>query len=78
MIKKMQLVLYNRGGVLEKELTYEGRDMKEIAAAIERDENALLAYMTTGDEKGMKSFCFQGFMFRKDMIEAAQFSEPEY
>lgn len=52
--------------------------MEEIAAQIQRDENDLLEYMTTGDDKGRKSFCFAGFMFRKDIIDAAQMSEPEY
>lgn len=78
MVKKMQLVLYNRGGVLEKELEYQGKDLKEIAAQINRDENALLEYMMTGDIKGQKSFCFAGFMFRKDCVEAAQLSEPDF
>ena len=78
MIKKMQLVIYNRGGVLEKELAYSGKDLKEIAAQVSKDENALLEYMTTGNDKGQKSFCFAGFMFRKEMIEAAQFTEPEF
>ena len=78
MVKKMQLVLYNRGGVLEKELEYQGKDLKEIAAQINRDENALLEYMMTGDIKGQKSFCFAGFMFRKDCVEAAQLTEPEF
>ena len=78
MVKSMMLVIYNRGGVLEKELSYNGADEKEIARAIERDENDLMEYMLTGDDKGQKSFCFQGFMFRKDLIEAAQMSEPEY
>lgn len=78
MVKKMQLVLYNRGGVLEKELEYQGKDLKEIAAQINRDENALMEYMMSGDIKGQKSFCFAGFMFRKDCIEAAQLSEPEF
>ena len=78
MVKKMQLVMYNRGGVLEKELEYRGKDLKEIAAQINRDENALLEYMMTGDIKGQKSFCFAGFMFRKDCVEAAQLTEPEF
>lgn len=79
MVKKMQLVLYNRGGgVLEKELEYQGKDLKEIAAQINRDENALLEYMMTGDIKGQKSFCFAGFIFRKDCVEAAQLTEPEF
>jgi len=78
MVKKMQLVLYNRGGVLEKELEYQGKDLKEIAAQINRDENSLMEYMMTGDIKGQKSFCFAGFMFRKDCVEAAQLTEPEF
>ena len=34
--------------------------------------------MTTGDDLGQKSFVFAGFMFKKDMIEAAQMTEPEF
>ena len=78
MTKTMQLVIYNRGGVLEKELQYQGGSIEEIAAQIQRDENDLLEYMTTGDDKGRKSFVFAGFMFSKDMIEAAQMTEPEF
>lgn len=77
MTKTMMLAIYNRGGVLEKELQYQGSP-EEIAAQIEQDENALLEYMTTGDDRGQKSFVFAGFMFRKDMIEAAQMTEPEF
>ena len=77
MTKTMLLAIYNRGGVLEKELQYHGTP-EEIAAQIERDENALLEYMTTGDDKGRKSFVFAGFMFRKDIIDAAQMTEPEF
>ena len=77
MTKTMLLAIYNRGGVLEKELQYQGSP-EEIASQIERDENALLEYMTTGDDRGQKSFVFAGFMFRKDMIEAAQMTEPEF
>ena len=78
MTKSMMLAIYNRGGVLEQELQYHGGSLEEIAAQIGRDENALLEYMRTGDDHGEKSFCFAGFMFRKDMIEAAQMTEPEF
>ena len=78
MTKTMQLAIYNRGGVLEKELQYQGGSLQEIAAQIQRDENDLLEYMTTGDDKGRKSFVFAGFMFRKDIIDAAQMTEPEF
>ena len=64
--------------MLEKELQYQGGSLEEIAAQIQRDENDLLEYMTTGDDKGIKSFVFSGFMFRKDTIEAAQMTEPEF
>ena len=67
-----------RGGYIERELVYEGKDLKEIAAQIQRDENALLEYMRTGQENGEKCFVFQGFMFRKGAITAAQLREPEY
>ena len=57
---------------------YEAKTMKEIAQMIDRDENELLYYMQTGDTKGVKSFVFQGFMFSKGPIAAAQMKEPEY
>lgn len=78
MVKTMLLEIYNRGGVLEKELQYQGEDLTEIAEQINRDENELLEYMTTGDDMGQKSFVFAGFMFRKDIIDAAQMTEPEF
>lgn len=62
---------------MEAELQYQGTP-EEIAAQIGRDENALMDYMLTGDDKGMKSFCFAGFMFRKDIIDAARMTEPDY
>lgn len=77
MTKSMMLAIYNSGGVLEKELQYQGAP-EEIAAQIGRDENALLEYMRTGDDHGEKSFCFAGFMFRKDIIDAAQLTEAEF
>jgi len=66
------------GGYIERELTYEGKDLKEIQEQIQRDENALLEYMRTGNDQGEKCFVFQGFMFRKGAITAAQIREPEY
>ena len=78
MVKTMLLEIYNRGGVLEKELQYQGKDLAEIAAQIDRDENELLEYMKTGDIRGSESFVFAGFMFKKNMIDAAQMREPEY
>ena len=76
MIKTMQLeIYYSGGGYLTKDILYHG-DMKEIASAIERDENDLLKYMKTKDDCGEKAFCFQGFMFLKNGIIAAQFTEP--
>ena len=74
MIKKMSLEIYSGGGYIERER----KDEKEIAAKIQRDENALLEYMRTGQENGEKCFVFQGFMFAKKPIQAAQFREPEY
>ena len=78
MQKKMRLEIYTGGGYFDRELTYTGRTKAEIAEAVRRDENELLAYMETGDDKGQKAFVFQGFMFRKATLLAAQFSEPEY
>ena len=66
------------GGYIERELVYEGKDRKEIQAQIQRDENALLEYMRTGDTLGEKCFVFQGFMLSKKPIQAAQFREPEF
>ena len=78
MIKKMSLEIFSGGGYFERELVYEGKDEKEIAAQIQRDENALLEYMRTGEENGEKCFVFQGFMLAKKPIQAAQFREPEF
>ena len=76
MIKTMQLeIYYSGGGYLTKDILYHG-DMEGIAKEIERDENSLLEYMRTKDEHGEKAFCFQGFMFLKNGIIAAQFTEP--
>ena len=77
MIKEMRLELvYEYVGTIERDLTYIGEDMEEIAAAIDRDENELLEYMQTGEKKGKNAFCFCGFMFLKEGIIAAKISEP--
>lgn len=78
MIKKMSLEIFTGGGYIEREITYEGKDEKEIARIISEDENALMNYMRTGDDLGEKCFVFQGFMLAKKPIQAAQFKEPEY
>lgn len=78
MTKSITLEIFNMGGKTDRELSYKGETLEEIAAQITRDENELMEYMVTGDEKGRKSFVFAGFMFRKDRIEAAQMTEPEY
>ena len=78
MIKKMSLEIFSGGGYIERELVYEGKNLSEISAQIERDENALLEYMKTGNEQGEKCFVFQGFMLAKKPIQAAQFREPEF
>lgn len=78
MIKKMSLEIFSGGGYIERELVYEGKDLKEIQEQIQRDENELLEYMRTGKDNGEKCFVFQGFMFAKKPITAAQFREPEY
>ena len=78
MIKKMSLEIFSGGGYFERELVYEGKDMKEIQEQIQRDENALLEYMRTGEMNGEKCFVFQGFMLAKKPIQAAQFKEPEF
>lgn len=62
------------GGV-EKDITYIGDSLEEIASDIDRDNNELLYYMREGDDKGVKAFCFGGFMFQKNGIYAAKMSE---
>ena len=78
MIKKMSLEIFSGGGYIERELVYEGKDLKDISEQIQEDENALLYYMRTGDDLGEKCFVFQGFMLAKKPIQAAQFREPEF
>lgn len=74
MKRKMKVEINDTETVIE----YEGETEEEIAQQIQRDENALLEYMMTGDEKGAKAFCFQGFMFKKDLIATARFTEPDF
>lgn len=78
MTKRMILELNFGGGTIEKELSYKGDTLEEIAGQITRDENELLEYMMTEDAKGSKSFCFCGFMFKKNGIITASFKEPDY
>ena len=78
MTKTMTLEIFSGGGYIERELTYEGKDLKEIQEQIQRDENALLEYMRTGNDQGEKCFVFQGFMLAKKPIQAAQLKETEY
>ena len=78
MVKTMMLEIFMGGGYIERELSYHGKDLQEIAEQIQRDENELLYYMRTGDAKGEKCFVFCGFMFAKAPITAAQIKEPEY
>ena len=76
---KMRLELYLYGGAyIDKEISYEGANKKEIAKLIDKDQNDLLQYMQTGDKHGQEAFCFGGYIFKKDNIAAAQMSEPEY
>ena len=66
------------GGHIEKDLFYQGGSEEETASLIMKDENELMEYMRTRDDRGIKSFCFCGFMFEKEKIIAAQLSEPEF
>lgn len=76
MKKTMNLCLFYMGGVeIDREIEYIGEDLEEIAGQIERNENDLWYYMRTGDECGERCFCFSGFMFRKEGLITAQFSE---
>ena len=78
MIRKMSLEIFSGGGYIERELVYEGKDMKEIQEKIQADENELLYYMRTGDDRGEKCFVFQGFMLAKKPLQAVQMREPEF
>ena len=74
MIRKMKLKINE----VETMLEYEGADDTDIAHQIQHDENELLEYMMTGNMHGQKAFCFQGFMFKKELIVTAQFTEPDF
>lgn len=76
MIKTMHIELYYSEGGVRKDILYHG-SLEEIAANIERDENDLLEYMRTRDDKGSRAFCFAGFIFVKNGLIAAQFTEPD-
>lgn len=73
--KTVELDLFYLWGGVERQITYYGESLEEIAADIDRDNNELLYYLQTGDEKGEKAFCFGGFMFQKNGIYAAKMSE---
>ena len=75
MTRTMRIELYVLGGVIDRELVYTGDSPEEIAQEIKKDENELLEYLETGDDRGTKDFCFAGFMFRKEGIQAARMSE---
>lgn len=76
MKKSMNLSLLYAGGVeIDREIEYDGEDLEDIAKQINDDENGLLYYMRSEDDCGEKSFCFSGFMFRKEGLLTAQFSE---
>ena len=75
MIQKRTLEIFRGGASIEREIVYEGTP-KQIAEQMKHDEEELLYYMRTGDEKGERSFVFRDFIFRKAGIEAAVFSEP--
>ena len=74
MLRKMKIEIND----LEKVVDYEGADEMEIARKIQQDENALLEYMQTGDDHGVKAFCFQGYMIKKSLIATARFTEPDF
>ena len=77
MTKTMRIeLIFSGGGVIDKEITYYGNSLEEIAKNINKDENELLQYMLTGNDMGQKAFCFCGFMFRKEGLVAAKISEP--
>ena len=79
MNKRMRLqIFYGGGSVIDREITYHGETLEEIAKAVDRDNNELLEYMLTRDDKGDKAFCFGCFMFSKEIIIAAQMTEPDY
>ena len=74
MLRKMKIEIND----LEKVVDYDGADEMEIARKIQQDENALLEYMQTGDDHGVKAFCFQGYMVKKSLIATARFTEPDF
>lgn len=76
---KMNLDLYYAGGAhIEKEISYMGADMVEIAKDIDRDTNALIDYMRTDDDEGCPVFCFGGFCFMKKGLIAASLLEFDF
>lgn len=79
MLRRMLVdITYGGGSRIEKPIEYEAETAEEIAAMINRDENALLDFMLTGDNHGQKSFVFQGLMFRKEGLLVAQIKEPDF
>ena len=73
--KNIKIELFYPWGGVEKDLTYYGETMEEITENIDRDNNELLYYLRTGDDRGKKAFCFSGLIFKKEGIYAAKMSE---
>lgn len=83
MIRKMKLEVWlgkSGGGQaqISQELIYEGDNEQDIAKQIDRDNNKILEYMETGDFKGEKCFCLQGFMIKKSCIAAVKMTEADF
>lgn len=74
MVRKMKIVINGIENIVE----YHGEDDNEIALLIADDENELLDYLRTGDDHGVKAFCFRGLMIRKDHVSTARFEEPDF
>lgn len=69
---------YKRGGYIEKELCYLGDSLEEIGKSIEDHVNAVTEYLKSEDDNGVKSFCFQGFSFKKAGLMAFNYRDPDF
>lgn len=82
MERTMKLEIWNKcsggGGKIVESITYRGGSLKEIASLIDRDQEEIMYYMTTGDLKKQKCFNFQGLIVNKAGIVAIRLSEADY
>ena len=66
------------GGKTEVDLFFTGKNKTEILKNVQKAEDEILYYMTTGDTKKEPCFIFGDFIIRKAGIQAIRLTEADY